>query len=261
MKISIAIAYLNRKQQFYNTLYTVDKSKYQDKELIIVDDGSTVDNKLDDIVNQFNFKIKLIRIEPQAKFYVNPCVAYNIAFRFCTGDAIIIQNPECCYTSDIISQIPQLLNNNNYLSFACYAESQTQNFHNIDFKKLSYNEIYKEAIIATNDPPPKFYMWYNHSKHRPCAYHFMSCITKENLVKLGGFDEIYAMSSCYDDDDLVLRIKNMGLKINILDDLLCIHQHHERHIRPSHELNKSIFKKRLKLDEGIVMAEKPGILY
>ena len=40
MKISIVMPYYNRKEQLLNTLYTIDKSEHEDKEVVIVDDGS-----------------------------------------------------------------------------------------------------------------------------------------------------------------------------------------------------------------------------
>ena len=49
--------------------------------------------------------------------------------------------------------------------------------------------------------------WYNHIKHNPCNLHFCSAITKENLDKLRGFDELYSVGNWYDDDEFLERAK------------------------------------------------------
>ena len=102
MKISIVTSYFNRKKLLINTLKSIKQTEFKNFEFIIVDDASNNDNKIDDLVYDFPF-IKLIRIEPEDKWYINPCIPFNIGFKNITGDIVIIQNPECFHTSDIIS--------------------------------------------------------------------------------------------------------------------------------------------------------------
>ncbi len=68
--------------------------------------------------------------------------------------------------------------------------------------------------------------WFNHSKYRPAYYHFCAGITKRNLDLLGGFDERYAFGTAYEDDEFVQRIKRLGLRMMIIDDISVIHQWH-----------------------------------
>ena len=43
---------------------------------------------------------------------------------------------------------------------------------------------------------------------------------------LGGFDERYGSGSSYDDDELLHRIKLLGLDIKIVDEVIGVHQWH-----------------------------------
>lgn len=100
MKISIATSYYNRKPQFINTLKTIQKSKQiNNTELIVVDDCSADEHRLDDIPQQYPF-VKVIRLESKDRWYTNPCVPFNKAIKEATGDVIILQNPECLHVGD-----------------------------------------------------------------------------------------------------------------------------------------------------------------
>ena len=55
MKISIVTAYYNRRQLLINTLKSISKTSHNDFEVIVVDDGSTEENKIDDLPNEFPF--------------------------------------------------------------------------------------------------------------------------------------------------------------------------------------------------------------
>lgn len=62
MKISIVTAYHNRKQLFYNTLKSISKSSVKDIEVIVVDDGSNEEHRLEDLTQEFPY-LKIIRLE------------------------------------------------------------------------------------------------------------------------------------------------------------------------------------------------------
>ena len=69
--------------------------------------------------------------------------------------------------------------------------------------------------------------WYNHSRFRPVHFHFCSAMTRSNMAKLNGFDERYAHGIGYDDDELIARVRILGLKLTITDDVSVIHQYHK----------------------------------
>lgn len=216
--ISIVMSYFNRLDQFTYTLKTIDRSSYKDVEIVIVDDFSDSDQSLDHLPKQFpHLKFKIIKMRDQLskKNYCNPCIPYNVAFRASSGDKIIIQNPECCHIGDVVQHVQDNLTDTNYLSYHCYASTKAD---------LEYLHNDREMPMWGH----KKNRWYNHVTERPAAFHFTCAISRNNLVKLNGFDERYALGQDYDDAELVHRIKLLGLNIEFVADPWVIHQYHKK---------------------------------
>ena len=224
-KITIVTAYYNRKTQFVHTLKSI--SKYPNYEIIVVDDCSDEDQRLEDLVSQY--PIKLIRLEKENKWYINPSVPFNIGIRAISEDTdiVVLQNPECYHVHDILSYVDINLSESNYLTFGAY------NLNKTNTKKL-YDCIDFNILPRKNNI--KYGGWLNHSIYRLSYFHFCSAITKNNLDLLGGFDEKYALGIGYDDNDFVRRIRKLGLKIDIVDDKIVYHQYHDNcFLHESHE--------------------------
>lgn len=232
MKISIVTAYYNRKNLLYTTLKSIEKSKHKDDvEIIIVDDASKENERIEDFKNKFKLNIKIIRIEPSEKTWINPCIPFNIGFKNATGDIVIIQNPECLHMGDIIDYTLNNMEENTYLNFACYSVDGELNkkINNLDYSNpsvlvkinLLLNPMVNRAVTRDGETA-----WYNHSVYRPHMLHFCSAILKTDLDKLGGFDERYAHGIAYDDNEFLARIKRMNMNIKIVDSPFVIHQYH-----------------------------------
>jgi len=223
--ISIVTGYYNRKKLFYETLKSIAKSQYKDIELIAVDDGSSPEERIEDFCAEFPF-LKIERLEKEDKWYINPSVTFNIGIRLAKGDIIVLQNPECIHVHDVLKYLSEYVNDSNYISISAYgldpASTKAIPEHNdnntlIDFLKTFPQRAYMGGDIAG---------WYNHSKYRPVHYHFCSAMTRLNMLKLNGFDERYALGIGYDDDEIIVRIKTLGLRLVIADHISVIHQHH-----------------------------------
>ena len=231
MKISIVTAYHNRKKQLINTLETIKKSSEVDNtEFILVDDCSDENERVEDLQNIYPF-FKVVRLEKKDKWYHNPCVPFNVGIKNATGDVIVLQNPECLHMGDILKYVKENINDSNYLTFSTYAINQikTENISNLNFDGESIFEDIKNLIgefkmIGFTQEGEE--AWYNHSFCRPSYYHFVSAMTKKNMDELGGFDERYAEGHAFDDDELLLRIRLMGLKMEIVNEPIAIHQWH-----------------------------------
>lgn len=223
--ISIVTTYFNRRNQFINTLKSLELSKVKDFEVIAIDDASDSDHNIKDLEKRFKF-LKTYKIIKEKKWYHNSCIPFNIGFSLCQGDKIIIQNAECLHYSDILQRTKENLNNSNYLSFATYSLDP------IETQKINQNENLLEFINNFKFMPQAIITngtngWYNHGIYRPCAFHFCSAITRKNLNELNGFDEIYANGICYDDNEFLYRINLKGLEVIFEDDFAAIHQYHE----------------------------------
>jgi GT2 family glycosyltransferase len=212
--ISIVVAYYNRKKLFAETLYSINKSKYRDFEVIAVDDGSDEEERLEDLDYSF---LKIIRINPNDKWYHNSCVPYNTGIKEAKGDIIILQNPECYHVNDILSYVAENSDDSNYISMACYSISEDMSLRD---SVKNFRSLPQQSVI-------NYVGWYNHRVCRPVHYHFCAAISKRNLNILGGFDERYAMGIGYEDNEFIDRVKRLGLKM-IISDKAVIHQWHPK---------------------------------
>lgn len=230
MKISIITAYYNRKELFIKTLESIQKQlddTIDDVEMIAVDDASSEEERLEDLIDRFPF-LKIIRLEKDTKWYKNSCIPFNIGFSAAKGDVIILQNPECLHFGDILKYTRNNIGNNKYLSFGCYSLDEEPT-DKIDFylqnpeqlKKLIRENNVKNTRDGSNS-------WYNHSVLRPVAYHFCCAITRKDLYDLGGFDPAYANGVAYDDNEFLHRIKLKNMQIEIVDSEIVLHLYHYR---------------------------------
>lgn len=232
--ISIVSAYFNRRDLLIKTLNSLQNSQIKNFEYIVVDDASNDEHKIDDLSDIYSF-LKVIRIEPSDKWWVNPCVPFNMGFKECKGDIVILQNPECKHIGDVLKKASEITDNE-YYSFACYSLDEKNTYDKEDFEILN--------VGASRDGQLS---WYNHSIFRPKGYHFCSVITKKNLDELGGFDMDYADGIAYDDDEFLFRIRKKGIQVKIIDYPFVAHQWHQS-VNYSHldakgliERNKNLF--------------------
>lgn len=244
VNISIVMSYYNRLEQLIYTLKQYENSIYKDIEVVIVNDASSKEHNIDDLIYMFEYPIKLINISDQwkkEKGYLNPCIPYNIGFKHAIGKKIIIQNPECCYVGDVIDYVDKNLNENDYFAFSCLSldENITKQMRNI-FDKTTNN------LLKLNGT------WYNHPTINCRNYHFTSAIFKSKLDMLGGFDEKYAFGYCYDDDEILFRIKKLGLNVKCIspdDNPFVIHQWHPSFYMSDPNMNNLVNKNKSLFEE------------
>jgi len=210
MKISICMTYFNRSDQLRETLKSISKFTIPD-EIIIVDDAS--EDKADKVIKEFpSLPIIYKYISKNEKWWVNPCIPFNIGFKLCTGDLIIIQNSECAHYNDIVAYVKNNVTDK-YHAFSTYSQNNKTLIEDIKF--------YPKSVFFCGDDG-----WYNHSIHRPKFYHFCSAISKENLDRVGGFDEDFANGFAYDDDAFIHDINKKRIEMINDDNGIAIHQFH-----------------------------------
>jgi glycosyltransferase involved in cell wall biosynthesis len=223
--VSIVMTYYERAEQFKNTLRSfIDHGYGENIEVVVVDDGSVL-QKAQSPDFTYNFKLRIVYLRPENKWYSNPCVPFNKGFSEAVGDIVIVQNAECLHKDNIVKHALAHVNEKNYLSYACYSinkEKTGKLSRSVDLLS-SVAEIpvqYSKPLDDGRDG------WYNHSRINPVAYHFCSALSKNNLSRLGGFDERYARGIAYDDNEFLERIRRLPLDVSIVDEAVVVHQYH-----------------------------------
>lgn len=234
IKYSIVMTVFNRYPLLIKTLESFVLNGYgEDTEVIIVDDASETPVEINP--NDYKFHLKIIRVEKYQKNYTNPCIPYNLGFKYASGDFIIIQNSECYHLDSIVDFLKtnDKFPEKNYYSFACYSLSKDET----DTKELNNFVDFLNSPVLNDGSSG----WYNHSKFRPVGYHFCCAIRKVFLDKLGGFNPNFGKGSCFDDDEFLFRVKKY-LNIIFVDDFRVLHQwHYTSGIKTRNIYNDNLF--------------------
>lgn len=224
--VSIVTTHHNRKPQFINTLRTLEKTSVKDLELIVVDDSTEEDQVFHP--DDTTLPSKLIRINPEEKWWVNPCINWNMGFRECKGDIILLQTSETMQVGDAVAYAAEHCKDGVYLTFACYSldKDTTEKILNTGEKSpatkvLSMTQVLPKTVSFDGDAG-----WYNHPVYRPVGFHFSAALTMHDLQELGGFDESYAMGRGWDDSELINRIQKANIEIRYVTNPYALHQWH-----------------------------------
>jgi len=225
-RIYLVVSYRNRKNQFLYTLKKLHQYNFIGNNLtvIIVDDGSDSSNRLEDIVNDYNFYIKLFYVH--TKNWINPCVTYNVGFSKIDArddDIVIIQNPECAHSGNVLEYALNNLTHKDYFVFNCIALNPDQTNSLISSDKYDRNDLPTNSSMYDAETGVD---WYVHPKFRPKYYHFCSCITYKNLKLLNGFDMRFKDGDAFDDDEFASRVRQLKLNRQFISDPFVHHLWH-----------------------------------
>lgn len=227
MKLSIVITYHNRRKQLLNTLLSIEATKADyPLEVIIVDDVSNPEHRIDDIPAMFDLPINLIvRKEKESK---DPVVPHNIGFNAVTGDVILINCAECYHFGNILEFTFRNFKDNCYFAYSTYSISWSK-FNRMRVSRESNNV---RSIIEPTHPLKKHWKdldngWYTHPQFQYSLIPFCAAISTKSMEQLSGYDERYKNGIGWADIDFVDRVKNLGLELHMVDYPFCIHQPHE----------------------------------
>lgn len=230
-RIVVVMTSLNRKELTDNTIGSILRQHYPNMHIVVVDDGS-------DIPYEYEHEdVTVLRIEKKDRKWVSPVVAYNKGISMAINDKnaeiVILQNAEAYHYGNVLHQTDMELSNNSYISYACF--STTKDMLPITDEKI--RPYIEYSGVATGSAELG---WYNHSHYYPRYFDFCSAITVENIKKLNGFDERFYKHVWYGDDNFVMRVREMGLEMRIIDIPFVIHQWHSRSHQPHGYTDESL---------------------
>jgi glycosyltransferase involved in cell wall biosynthesis len=201
--VSIVMTSCNRSPQVYYTLKTIAQSDYKNIQVVLVDDSSH-DPVLPEKLSEYPFVIDFITINRSVKCWHNPCVNYNIGFKFVEGGKVLVQNGEVCHIGDVVSHLVSNLMPNSYSAYDVRTTpSYEANTAIYGIDKLTI-DILHSGLMG---------IWYQgRSNNR--SFHFLAGMDRACLDKIGGgFSYDYTYGSDYDDDDFIMRIRAAGIHI------------------------------------------------
>jgi hypothetical protein len=229
------MAYRDRKTQLVRTLRSIAASALaHEVEVVVADDASRPGERLEDLVGASPVSLRVIRLDPEIRWWVNPCVPFNRAIAACSGEVLIVQNPECLHLGDVVADAAARVGSQDYLAYACYSldrattdalgatQASDQATEHAFVESARHRALLPQAAIGVEGELG----WYNHSLFRPVAYHFCAAVQRSGMEALGGFDERFARGVGFDDDELLARVRRLGLHVAIVDEPYVLHQWH-----------------------------------
>jgi len=226
MKYSIIVPFYNR-DVFYFTLLSYEYF-YKDRndiEILVLEDYKTSPEHHIKLVEMLS-KFKKLNIKHHT--IINngymATLMFNYGVSLAEGEFVILTCPECIHRSNIIQGLDlEFIDKNKYIICSCLSVDIINKADSYEY--LTFNSI----------------QWYQHSIHNNRRLHFCSALSKENYIKIKGFDEFYSMGISYDDDDFRQKVISANIPILSKDELSVYHIEHERNYQGNAELvNKNL---------------------
>lgn len=215
MNYSIIMPFYHRSAQLAQTLHSY-KLFYPDRvdyEVIVVVDSK--EGPVDLSIGAF-VPVRWVYDEVRS---LCPSQKYNLGASVAVGANLVFTSPEIRHDVDVLGAFDNgfAKSPGTYLVCACMSERDKK--------------------------------WYQHSREAPHCYHFCSCLSKAQYMEIGGFDERYCGGISYEDAAFVQRIRNNGISVVQMDDVLTTHLEHDRdYVKGNEELveiNKRLYQQQL----------------
>lgn len=195
----------------------------QEKEFIIP--TRNYDTVLDYLTkNDLMKDVRLIKYEYNNGF--NPSMALNIGVKNAKYDTIIITSPEVKPVTRVLDQLEPLIGNN----IVCHTLDENSSGDTRDLVSRSFRE----------DTP---------------GMYFLAMFNKSDIAKINGWDNDFMLGYAYEDTDFGMRWVKAKLPFMISDDIVALHQFHERKETTPNRLQINYDKVRFNQDNNIIFCD------
>lgn len=259
-KISVIIPVYNRTENLKYLIYCLKKQSYKIDELIVTDDGSSIDilSFLKEEIKECKFEVKYIW---QEDLGFRKTRALNNAVREAKGEVLLFLDQDIILPFNLVEKVMQIIRKDYFLPFKVYymSEEEKNKFMVKNSEcKFEYNEIeledkkqikkIKKKIFGSKIKNIKYYLGL---KDRGTNLTGGACVIwKENYIKINGYDEEYR-SWGKEDDDISWRLYKSGVKAKILDlEDMIVHLWHYTDPTKKGDMNEKLFlEKKAKLNK------------
>lgn len=235
---SVVTVTYNKSLQLERGINTILSQDTLPDEIIIVDDGST-DNtehvcaELTKRARELNVNLKYVYLDhPEPRI---SCIPRNVGWKEAKGDIIVFTEPECLHVGNTISE---LLNKFELNPENSHLASQVWTIQEKIYKKLSEDNFKRPQTILNHEYAQLTDNSNMSNTKAPdsdwaitgqlnCAAGCLFAVKKEWLEDVGGFDESFEGHG-FDDFDLFNRLALYGKGVLKHDDIIVIHQWHEK---------------------------------
>lgn len=193
-KVSIVMTAYQRAPLLHMTLASIAAQRVPEVEVIVVEDGDD-GGATRQVCHSWGVRY-LQRVSRPPVAYSNQAVVINKGLRHATGDVVILQNAECYHQGAVVEALVASVTPTTAVYAAC------------------------QALNADGT----FQQWYCHPLHNPRPFFFCGAMTRENFVRLGGFEETFTAYG-FEDDDMVERMRMAGIS-HMFSDATVLHQWH-----------------------------------
>ena len=217
MKISIIVPVYNRIENLKYLIYCLKRQTSQVDELIISDDGSSVDviNFLKEEIKELKCSVKYVWQEDLG-FRLSR--ARNNGAKISESEVLIFFDQDVIFAFNFIEVVRKNIKKGYFLPFKLYwmNEEERKNFNddNFEYSKLKLREEelkkIKKQIIASRIKNIKYYLGLKDRGSNIVGAAFS--LYKDDYIKINGFDEEYRGWG-KEDDDISWRLYKAGLKL------------------------------------------------
>jgi glycosyltransferase involved in cell wall biosynthesis len=189
----------------WNTLHALKQNNLKNCEILIVDDGSTIDYECQkQFCDQYEMPVRWMRIEaseypewtytiphPDGGVINNPALAMNRAIAEANGKRLMFLSSDCMIPKFAVDQAKKC---SDYYWIASVMDQASNIMYVCD--------------------------------QRPVPLHFFSSCKKEHVEAIGGFDENYLRGIAYEDNDFGVRLGLYCRHVVFDQEVMVVHQSH-----------------------------------
>lgn len=197
MNISLIITSRNRLRLFKKSWASIRPQLIEGDEIVVVEDSDNPD-QWHSFLEGCGFKYKFVCT--YNKEYRSCCISKNIAVKLASNPLLIINDPEVFHLTPCIDFLKEKLKENPR-QFAVPGTLRSGQQH---------DQPWEQAALTEHSQAP-----------------FVAAVLKEELEKVGGWDERFKYWG-NDDNDLMHRLGLNGCQHQVYDELKIFHQWHER---------------------------------